>query len=168
MRGSLIFPFLAELYRLDTRTTAEVDPEGPLSSGFDPDFKESVVVGNFPLRHEHPPLRLPCQVEPELLEALRLTVSGNAPRSRLELLFHFKDLEREGLVDPISGEALLRPGDRLAALHDKTGALVQTIRTPPGLYAIEVRPLGFGLGRQRPRRNVLLVLFSDRSMAGSI
>ena len=46
MRGRLIFPFLAELYRLDTRATATTDPDGagPLTGGYDPDFKEPVLV----------------------------------------------------------------------------------------------------------------------------
>ena len=46
MRGRLIFSFLAELYRLDTVTTATDDPDGagPLTGGYDPDFKESVLV----------------------------------------------------------------------------------------------------------------------------
>ena len=33
-----------------------------------------------PFRREHPPVRVPCQVEPEALEALRMATS-NTPRS---------------------------------------------------------------------------------------
>jgi hypothetical protein len=55
-------------------------------------------------------------------------------------------------VDAASGDALVRPGDRLAALYDKAGALVQAVRTPPGLYVTEARPTGFGLNMARPRR----------------
>ena len=46
MRGRLIFPFLAELRRLDTAAMASTDPDGagPLTGGFDPDFKEPVLV----------------------------------------------------------------------------------------------------------------------------
>ena len=38
MRGRLIFPFLAQIFQLDTLTTAGNDP-----SGFDSDFKEARV-----------------------------------------------------------------------------------------------------------------------------
>jgi len=173
MRGRLIFQFLAELLRLDTRATAETDPDGtsPLAGGYDPDFKESVLVDHDEdgvgerIRAEHPAVRLPCQVEPEAFEVLRMLAAGNSPRSRLELVFHFSDLEREGLVDAVTGEALVRPGDRLGALYDSAGALIQAIRTPPGLYAIEARPIGYGLNMPRPHRNLLLVTFGDRQVA---
>jgi len=173
VRGRLIFPFLAELHRLDTLTTATEDPDGagPLEGGYDPDFKESVLVDTNDdgigerIRREHPPVRVSCQVEPDSFDRLRMFASGNAPRSNIDLLFHYKNLERMSLVDPGTGDALIRPGDRLAALYDKAEALVQTVRTPPGLYVTEARPMGFGLNRARPRRNLLLVSFSDRQPA---
>jgi hypothetical protein len=173
MRGRLIFPFLAELCRLDTTATATEDPDGaaPLTGGYDPDFKESVLVDTDDdgigerVRSEHLPVRIPCQVEPEALDQLRMFASGNASRSDIVLIFHFKDLERMSLVDAPTGEALVRPGDRLNAIFDKAGALVQQVRTPPGLYVTEARSIGFGLDRRRPRRNLLLVAFSDRQQA---
>ena len=173
MRGRLIFSFLAELARLDTLGLAVVEPgaPGPQVSGYDADFKEPVLVDTDDdgigerRRHELPPVRLPCQVEPDVFDAVRMLAAGNAPRSRIELVFHFADLERAKLVDAITGDALVRPGDRLAALLDRTGALVQAVRTPPGLYATEARPIGFGLGLGGPQRNLLLVSFSDRPLA---
>ncbi len=173
MRGRLIFPFLAKLYRLDTLATATEDPDGagPLQGGYDHDFKESVLVDldddgiGERIRQEHSPVRIPCQVEPEVFDELKMFASGNAPRSNIDLVFHFKDLERMGLVDLTSGDALIRPGDRLSAIYDKAGELVQQIRTPPGLYVTEARPIGFGLNRARPLRNLLLVAFNDRQQA---
>lgn len=173
MRGRLIFPFLAELHRLDTAGTATTDPDGagPLTSGYDPDFKEPVGVDSDddgigePARVEHPAVRVPCQVEPKTFEELRMFAAGNSPRSRVELVFHFRDLEQLGLVDAPTGDALVRPGDRLGALYDKAGALVQAVRTPPGLYVSEARPIGFGLHRPQPSRNLLLVAFEDRQLA---
>ena len=49
--GRLIFDFLAELYRLDTQAMETVDPDGPgpLTGGYDPDFKEPVLVTSTPL-----------------------------------------------------------------------------------------------------------------------
>ena len=109
MRGRLIFPFIAELHRLDTQAMA---PD------YDEDFKEPILVDTDddgvaePFRREHPPVRVPCQVEPEAFETLRMATSGNTPRSSFDLVFHFKDLERLGLVDAASGDALIRPRRR--------------------------------------------------------
>jgi len=170
-RGRLIFAFLAEVFRLDAAAMAATDPDGagPLTSGYDPDFKEPVLVDANddgiaePLRREHPPVRIPCQVEPDAFDVLSMSASGNAPRSKLELVFHFRELERLSLVDPTTGDALIRPSDRLAAIYDLEGRLIQAVRTPPGLYVTESRPIGFGLHRARPSRNLLLVTFEDRS-----
>jgi len=172
MRGRLIFEFVADLYRLDTAATA-ADPDGvgPLAAGYDPDFGESVRldpdgdgVGE-PVRREHAPVRIPCQVDTKIFDELRAAGTGNAPRSRVDLVFHFRDLERLGLVDATTDDALVRPGDRLAGIYDRAGALVQAVQTPPGLYVTEARPVGFGLGMARPRRNLLLVAFEDRPQA---
>lgn len=149
------------------------DGAGELSSGFDPDFREPVLLDADgdgvaePFRREHPPVRVPCQVEPEAFQAVRMAAAGNTPRSGFDLVFHFKDLERLGLVDPTTGDALIRPSDRLGGLYDLRGQLVQAVRTPPGLYVTEARPLGFGLSRRRPHRNLLLVSFEDRPAARS-
>lgn len=174
MRGKLIFPFLAELFRWDAAAmAADPDGTGELTSGYDPDFKEPVLVDADDdgvaerIRREFPPIRVPCQVEPEAFQALRMATAGNTPKSSLDLVFHFRDLERLGLVDPITGDALLRPSDRLGGLYDVAGRLVQAVRTPPGLYVSEARPIGFGLGRRHPRRNLLLVSFEDRPAARS-
>jgi hypothetical protein len=170
-RGRLIFAFLAEIYRLDKAAMLKSDPDGagPLSSGYDADFKEPVLIDvddngvAEPYRREYPAVRVPCQIEPESFEALRLNSSGNAPKTSLELIFHFRDLERLGLVDKTTGDALIQVSDRLAAIYDLDGQLVQTVRTPPGLYVTESRPIGFGLHRSRPQRNLLLTTFQDRS-----
>jgi hypothetical protein len=174
MRGKLIFPFLAELFRWDAAATAsDPDGTGELTSGYDPDFKEPVLVDADDdgiaerIRREFPPIRVPCQVEPEAFQALRMATAGNTPKSSLDLAFHFRDLERLGLVDPDTGDALIRPSDRLGGLYDVAGRLVQAVRTPPGLYVSEARPVGFGLGRRLPRRNLLLVSFEDRPAARS-
>jgi len=166
MRGKLINPFLAELARLDTVTTA-ADPDGvgPLTSGYDPDFKETVVIETAgrrrDARREMLPVRLPCQVEVGAFEALQQLAAGNSPGSQVTLVFHFRDLERRHMVDPITGDALLRVNDRLVAIRNLAGDLVQAVRTPPGLYATEVQPQSFGLGRSR---NLLLVTFQEREL----
>jgi hypothetical protein len=166
MRGRLINPFLAEIARLDTdATAADPDDAGPLTSGYDPDFKETIVLDDAGLRvdarREMPPVLVPCQVEVGAFEALQQLAGGNSPNSQVTLVFHFRDLERMGLVDPVSGDALLRVNDRLVAIRDLAGVLVQAVRARPGLYASEVQPQSFGLGRAR---NLLLVTFQERDL----
>jgi len=162
-RGRLIMPFAAVLARLDT-----VGMAGGTPPGYDPDFEEPVRFDDaddgvgVPARRELPLVRIRCQVEPELHEDLVQAATGNAPRSRMGLIFHFADLERQGLVDQATGDALIRPGDRLVGLYDLFGAPVQVVRTPPGLFITEVRPIGFGLNRRRPRRNLLICVLEDR------
>jgi hypothetical protein len=163
MRGRLIFPFLAEIFRLDTQTTAGTDP-----IGFDPDFKEARVLDptgdgiGERIRNELPPIKVPCQVEPKTFEELAMFASGNSPRANITLVFHSKDMERMGLVDD-NGEAMIRPEDRLGAIYTKADVLVQTIRNP--MYAIDSRPMGFGLNMANPRRNLLFVTFDSRQQA---
>ena len=122
-RGWLIFPFLAELHRLDRGPFVPAPGPAPDPRAFDDDFKEAVLVDHDDdglaerARREHPPVRLPCQVEADTFEALARTAGGHAPRSSLKLVLHFADLEREGLVEPATGEARVRVGDRREADH---------------------------------------------------
>ncbi len=156
MRGRLIFQFIAEIYPLKAGGSFDVDP----------DFKEPVVTSldnADPQRNEGLPFRLPCQVNSKSFEELNMTASGNSPKSHIELLFHFRDLEKKGLVDEKSGLALLKPGDRLQAIYDIRGHMVLTIKTTPGLFIVEARPIGFGLCRFHPKRNLLLVSFDSRA-----
>lgn len=167
MRGRLLQVFLAELAQLDPAATA-VDPDGPgaLTSGYDPDFQETVLLPSTgglgqDARREKPPIRVPCQIEVQAFSELVELATGNSPRSRLVLVFHFADLERLGLVDPVTGDARLRTGDRLVAIRDRrSGEVIQAVRTPPGLYLTEPQPQ-FGLGR---RRNLLLATFGERAL----
>lgn len=168
MRGRLINPFAAELAQLDPASTAsDPDGPGPLTSGYDADFQETVLVPSpggrgRDARREKPLIRVPCQVEVQAFGELNELATGNSPRSHLVLVFHFGDLEQLGLVDPTTGDAFLRTGDRLVAIRDlRTGELVQAIRTPPGLYLTEAQPQSFGLGG---RRNLLLATFGERAL----
>ena len=143
MRGRLLFPFVAEIAQLDRA-----------ASRFDPDFKEPLPDGRV-----EQPVTLPCQVEVAEFETLEESFSGDLPKTALTLVFHFRDLERLGLVEAETGEPRLRVGDRLAALRDRAGKIVQAIRMPPGLFIVELRPVTFGFGLSR---NLLLAVFHDR------
>jgi hypothetical protein len=136
----------------------------------DPDFREPIAmdldgdgIGEV-VRRELPAVLVPCQVEPETFEQLRMTPSGRAPRTSLDLVMHFRDLERLGLVHA-DGNAVIDTGDRLGALFTTSGERVLTARQ--GLFVTEARPRGFGLGRHTARRNLLLVTFSDRALGAA-
>lgn len=167
-RGRLIFPFTADLRQLDTAATAD-DPDGagPLTSGYDPDFREPVYVPvagkqiGTSARVEKAALMLPCQVEPVNAESLQQLFAGNVPNTSVILIFHFEDLEAGSLVDP-NGNAMIRIGDRLDALYDQVGTKVQSFPNPPGVFVTEARPIGIGIGL---RRNLLAVAFADREQA---
>ncbi len=165
MRGRLVFPILAELHRLDRRGIAASTPS------YDVDFKEPALLDvgeaiGVRARREHPPIRVPCQIESEAFEALgEMSGAGATLHSQLRLVFHFQHLERVGLVDATTGAALICVGDRVDGFFDTTGALIQRVRTPPGLYVTEARPIGFGLFMPRPRRNLLLVTLDERDTA---
>lgn len=168
MRGRLINAFAAELAQLDTGATAtDPDGTGPRTAGYDADFQETVLVPSASgrgqdARREKPPIRIPCQVEVQAFGELTELLTGNSPRSHLLLVFHFDDLDQLGLVDPTTGDARLRVGDRLVGIRDvRTGDLVQAIRTPPGLYLTEAQPQ-FQLGM---RRTLLLASFNERALS---
>lgn len=169
MRGRLLQVFHAEIHRLDRALMIVAPPESGL--GFDPDFHEPVVVDHDGdgigerRRLELPAVRIPCQVEPKTMDDVQMYAAGNSPRSKLQLVMHFRDLERLELVDPASGVARVVPGDRLGALQTRGGELVQRFIDPPGLFVTEARPIGWGLHTTRPRRNLLLVTFEDRQQA---
>lgn len=155
MRGRLINPFLAALHRLDTVATE--------TAGYDPRFRSPTVSrptgpdgARLTTRRELAEIRVPCQVETENIERQRQGPGGNVPDGKLWLVFHFKDLELLGLVDP-NGDAKIRVNDRLAAIYRKTGELERAF--PAGLYVVEAQPRSFGIGL---RKNLLLVTFDDR------
>jgi hypothetical protein len=110
---------------------------------------------------------VPVQVEPEAFEALRMTPSGNAPDTQLQLIAHLRDLERLDLVDAETGRCRLAAGDRLLLLRDRAGRPVETFRARPGVFLTEARPMGFGLGRT-PRANLLRLSFEDRAVSRGV
>ena len=146
MRGRLICPFWAEIARVSGE------------SEMDPDFKEPRALP----RHELPSIRVPCQVEPKIAEELNMGAAGDSPKTEIGLVFHFRDLDRLGLVDEKTGTALIRPNDRLAAIWDAEGRCVESFPHPPGTFVVQAQPRGFGLGR---RCNLLLVHCVARSLS---
>jgi hypothetical protein len=164
-RGRLLFPFVAVIRRLDTSATEAV---GGAGAGYDPDFRttKKTYPGNMGVaastRRELTAVQVKCQVEIGRWEQQRQMASGNATDSQLTTVIHFKELETLGLVDVVTGDALFRVNDRLESiLRLRDGALVQAVRTPaPGLFATEVQPAAFGLGRER---NLLVITWAPRA-----
>lgn len=160
-RGRLIFPFIAVIRRLDTSAT-----EAVAGGGYDPDFRTTkrTYPGNIgareSTRRELAPVQVRCQVEMGRWEAQRQVASGNAPDTQLTTVIHFRELEGLGLVHTATGDALFRVGDRLESiLRLRDGALVQAVRLPQSLYATEVQPAAFGIGRER---NLLVITWDER------
>lgn len=166
-RGRLIFPFIAELAQLDTVAMArDPDGSGPLTSGYDLDFREPIIIKATPddvkgeaLREESC-IRLRCQIEDNVFEAVRQVLGGTSPDSKITLVFHFKELEEKNLIDD-NGRAMIRLHDRLRAIYDCDENLIETIPNPPGLFVNDVTSAGFGIGRQR---NLLIVGLKEREL----
>lgn len=141
-------------------TRAQTD--GPaITSGYDDDFREIVVVSTpnrISERQEQDSIFIPSQVEDPVFDQLQQFSAGNLVDFKMTLVWARKDLECAGLLVPDTGECLVRSSDRLVSIRDKCMNVVHAIRTPPGLYVVEVRPL-FGLAQ---RKDLYLVTLDDR------
>lgn len=148
MRGRLIFPLTAEIARLNTAATA---------SNYDQTFK-TFKPGTG--RVEYPTVKLLAQVEMGQWQKQTFLQAGNAPDSRLTLVFHMRELEQKGLINA-DGSAKIQVNDRLVAIYDKAGnRLEQHVRSETGgLYVVEAQPAGLGFGG---RCNLLVTIYEDR------
>lgn len=168
--GRLIWPFVAEIFRLDTAgieaQTPPTDHQGD-GGGFDKDFREANLQGSsdegtLGRKEEATPLLIPCQVEDEEFETLRQQSQGNVPTSRASLVFHAKDIEDLGLLDS-NNEINIRVNSRLNRILEKgTQAQVWKPRNPPGLFLTMIRPASFGLSGLK--RNLYLSVWEDREI----
>lgn len=167
-RGRLIWPMLARIARYDTAATAaDPDGAGPETTGYDPIFREPRRVDDGSqvgrsAREDMAPIDIPVQVEDDQWEALRMATAGDDPGTAISLIFHFRDLERLGLVDATTGDALCpRKGDRLVAIVDsRTLAVVQAI-PGDGIFCVQAQPRSYGLSGLT--RNLLMAMFQERA-----
>lgn len=161
MRVRLIFPFTACLARIDTVATASTTGGKP---GYDQTFHEPEVKTvdgrRASARAEKSIIRIKVQVEDRTWEALKAYDNGKSPEIALGLVAHYHDLRLAGLVDSSTGAVSLNVNDRLERIEDKLGNVVSVVRTPPGLYCVEARPMSYGIGGTL---NLLLLLFQARS-----
>ena len=163
-RGRLIFPFLVDIAQVDTVATAAV-----ADGGYDDVFREPKIVppasgsGRGTISREEVTYTYKCQIEPETFEALEEMLTGKSPNSEITIVMHYRDLEVDGLLDS-SGKPLLRTGDRFVQVkHYRTGAVIEVIPNPPGLFVVQVRSGGFGLSSLE--RNLLFVTFEERELS---
>lgn len=138
-----------------------------IESGFDDDFGEIVVVSTpsgtrQSEKLEQPPIFIPSQIENPVFDILQQMNTGAQLDTKLVLVWAHKDLVALDLITP-TGEPLVRANDRLVSIRDKRMRLVEAIRTPPGLYVTEVRPL-FGVAQ---RRDLFLISFEDRKQGAA-
>ena len=158
MRGRLIFPFGIQLYLLDTSETAA-------NPGYNSTFQEPELVATADGvgtigRKEMDPIIVQGQFyTQDDFMLLQMAANGNLAQSDVRVVFHFKELEQEGLIEESTGLAKIKVGDRLGAVYDKRGTtLIQEVPNPPGLFVTQANPL-FGLGSSR---NLLAVYFKSR------
>ena len=174
MRGRLIQRFMAEVLRLDRDSTSTTDPDGtgPLDGGYDTDFREPVFVDDDgdglgeSSRQEMDAVRIPCQIEPRAEDGGSAVGEASTLASEMKLVFHFRDLERLGLVGT-DGRPLIGIGDRLAGIYQRNGTMVQEFVDPSGMFVTRLRTTGWGMNRSRPTRNLLLVDFDERKQGAA-
>ncbi len=160
-RGRLIFPFLAEIARLDLAATQ--------AAGYDPDFKEPIILPTVNRIGSSSRAETLVKVQaslhtPQTSFGLQEAPTGNLNRVDLLLVFHFADLELAGLVEASTGTSLIKIGDRLNAIYSLDDVLVQKFPNPPGAYVVRASPL-FGL---RSHRNLLEVAVQSRDQGSSV
>lgn len=149
---------------LDAVATAAATGGGLVSSGFDEDFKEIVVLSTpkrTDERQEQESIFIPSQIESDSYEMLVQMSAGNMPDTKAQLVWARKDLVELGLIVPETGECLVRVNDRVVSIRDNCKNVLLSVRTPPGLYVTEVRPT-WGLSSVG---DLFIVTLDDREQA---
>lgn len=176
-RGRLIFPMLAEIFRLDTVATEALTPPPDThggATGMDKEFRVPVLQESDPTdkvgtvgREEKVAIKVPVQVEqPGEFEQQNQSPAGNIPDSNLVLVFHIQDLEDLSLMGA-DGMPNIRVNSRLARIFDSKNP-TRVIWTPtklPGLYLTEIKPDSFGLDGLD--RNLFISMWNDRAVGAT-
>lgn len=154
--GWLIFPNIVVLHL--------PNPVGQQSAGnYDETFRTPKIqatadgVGEV-IREEKTEVRVPAQLATGTFDRLALLEHGRIGETTdLEATFHFRDLQRLGLVRA-DGRAKILVGVRMSKIEDKKGNVLFVFDEPDGMWVTAARPSGF-LG---PSRNLWVVTFSPR------
>ena len=139
----------AVVYRLDIQSTWDVNPPGAeKSQGYNPITGEPNIYRTSGVRTvpriEMAPINIPCQIEDARFEEIQMVFGGNSPVTNLIFVFHRKTLATLGLLDA-DRNCLLKPGDRIGSVKNRSGATCKTFQKP--LYIYEFRfpgSQGFG------------------------
>ncbi len=168
MRPRVLSSFFAEFAQLSAIATrkdpkATADPHAIVpTSGYDDDFKETIMLIDQGVRtsarKESTPVFIPCQVEADTMDALSQQAAGNVPDAKIVVVTAYKDLERMRLIDPDTGECMVKVNDRLVSIRDRCMCVIRAIRTPPGLYVTQCLP-SYGFGG---RPDLLMFTLEDR------
>jgi hypothetical protein len=158
---------MVEIAMIDAVATRVERGPSNIQSGYDDDFGEIVVVSapsgsRQSEKLEQPSMFIPSQIENPVFDILQQMSAGAQLDTKLKLVWAYKDLVALDLMTE-SGEPLVRTNDRLVSIRDRQMRLIETIRTPPGLYVTEVLPL-FGIAQ---RRDLYIVSFEDRKQGSS-
>jgi hypothetical protein len=144
-RGRLIFPKLIEVARLDT---AAIEQAGD----YDHTFGEIRSSNrNKPgqartVQRQETLVRFKAQIETDSFQRLAMGPMGAVPGSRIVCVAFAPELEELGLLSATTKQCLLKNTDRLAAIYEVDETLILTAADPPGFYATQVQPTGFGFG----------------------
>lgn len=157
---------MCEIAPLDLVATA-ADPDGPdpQTSGYDPDFRETVILPTSDrigksARKEADTFQIPGQFSEGTNAFMQLLAAqtGKLATTEFSLVFHFVDLELADLVETTTGMAKIKVGDRLIAIYDMAGTLQHKLPAVPGAYVTKSEP-HFGL---EGGKNLLMVTFRGR------
>ena len=156
-RVPLLFPSAIVVSRLSITETRRIDPDGagPLTSGYDPDFREPYLYSDSEVAKTterwEVPIRIPCQVETMGFEELNKVFGGNAPNSRMVFILHNRTLASLDLLPRNSqcgygSRILLNTGDRIDAIEKAgvPGYVIQSFQEP--LYIHRIDPASWGMG----------------------
>jgi len=164
-RGRLLSWFRVDLKLLDPEATiapVTVGSTTVLDSGYDPVFRVTRRVPDGTWEgtsvKQYTTVTLKAQVSNEQYDDLAALINGNELQHLVNLVFHFKDLVRVGMVDAVTGVARIRVDAQLTAYRNRRGILIQDIAAM-NMFAVEARPVAFGIGESR---NLLQVRFDTR------
>jgi hypothetical protein len=164
-RGRLIFPVRVELARIDVEATRA-------DSGFDDVLGQPRLAAAPGLPAKGNPRGeiatkyfLPVRVLGQIENGLaRLTTyqqgmvqTGNQPKLKLQIVYHYAELEQAGLVSA-DGHVKMRSGDRLLAAYKLDGVQICTFEDA---YATRVDDTSFGLSAQN--RNLCVMTYESRA-----
>ncbi len=146
-RGRLIFPKLIEIARLDTAAVEAAQRYDHAQREIRISNKNKPGQLRTNPRDGHETLvRVKAQIETDAYQRIAMGGLGSVPLSRMMCVCFGPELEEAGLLDATTKQPLLKNTDRLAAIYELDETLILTIADPPGLYANQVQPTGFGFG----------------------